>query len=133
MAYSACNLCGSLEYEKIREYPGFKGVDVVSCQKCGLMQAQPVPSDEFLLGYYQSTFGSASGKDVKEASSNGNKTSSAKEFKMSDASEKGFRLRATLQYDFVKKNRASLSRGGRILDVGCHAASFLSLFLFRNP
>lgn len=116
MRYSGCNLCGGNRFSNIRAYPGFKDTDLVSCEGCGLMQAQPIPSDAFLEAYYGSSFGNASGKG----------------FEMPDSSEKGFRRRATLQFDFIQKNKRLPHGGGRILDVGCHAASFLALFKARG-
>ena len=117
MTYQPCNHCGQTAYQKIRPYPGFEGVDLVQCDSCGLMQAQPVPKDAFLFNYYQSSFGN----------------DPVCGFGMSDKSEKGFRLRATLQFDFVKKwIPLKGEKGKKILDVGCHAGSFLSLFKDRG-
>ncbi|GEM_PF-5465029 len=119
MKYQSCNYCSGTRYTQIRPYPGFEGVELVVCDTCGLMQAQPVPPSEFLEKYYQSTFGNSQGAG----------------FEMPDTSEKGFRLRATLQFNFVKTLvGVEPAREGqkRVLDVGCHAASFLSLFKERG-
>lgn len=120
MSRSSCNLCSSEDFQLIRPYPGWEGYDLVLCARCALMQIRPVPSDEFLLNFYNSSFG----KDPLMG------------FDMSSTSEKGFRLRATLQLDFVRKmigdGALNDGKGKRILDVGCHAASFLSLFKARG-
>lgn len=115
--YGACSICSSKFYRLIRPYPGFDGVDLVRCEDCGLMQAQPVPTNEFLWKFYQTSFGNdpVMGHD------------------MTSESEQGFRLRATLQMDFVQKLQGDTAAQGKngvrkALDVGCHAASFLSLF-----
>ena len=120
MAYLACNLCSHSDYETIRAYPGFEGVDLVRCRGCGLMQAQPTPTDEFLWSFYQTSFGN----------------DPVCGFKMTPKSERGSRLRAEHQLDFVKKHlgpgELEPSGARSVLDVGCHAASFLSLFKNRG-
>jgi SAM-dependent methyltransferase len=119
MAYSSCNLCSAQDFELIRPYPGFDGVDLVACRACGLMQAQPVPSDDFLREFYGSSFG----KDPLLG------------FDMTDRSERGFRTRARHQLHFIGRALAeplAPPAGARVLDVGCHAASLLSLFKERG-
>lgn len=119
--YGGCNACSAVNYEVMRPYPGWEGIDLVTCRECRLMQAQPVPSDEFLWNFYQSNFGH----------------DPVMGHQMTSKSERGFRRRGELQLDFVKKllGNEFEARGPEqrsILDVGCHAASFLSLFKDRG-
>lgn len=119
MEYFPCNLCSRDDYETIRPYPGFEGVDIVRCRGCGLTQAQPTPSEDFLRSLYQTDFG----RDPVDG------------LKLTKKSERGSRLRAEHQFDFVRKHVASgelESEGGSVLDVGCRAASFLALFKKRG-
>lgn len=117
MKYHPCNHCSEIRYDLIRPYPGWEGIDLVQCLNCGLMQAQPLPSDEFLWNFYQTTFG----HDGESG------------FDMTDANEKHLRLRPTLQFDFIRRHcDLSGSPGKRVLDVGCHAGSFLFLFKQRG-
>ncbi len=114
---SPCVICAQTDYETLARYPGFDGVRLAECRRCGLMQAQPIPSDKFLAEFYNSEFGN----------------DPLCGFTMNEKSEKGFRLRATLQFDSLKKIfHVGSANDKKVLDVGCHAASFLSLFKKRG-
>ena len=112
-----CALCAKIDLALIRPYPGFKDTFLVKCRGCGLMQSKPIPSDAFLSEYYRSEFG----KD------------SLCGHQMNESSEKGFTLRARMQFDFIHKNlRLKGFDTLKVLDVGCHAASLLNLFKQRG-
>lgn len=114
MAYSNCNHCHALDYEKLSPYPGFENVDIVRCRKCDLLQAQPLPTDKFLNDYYQHSFGNS-----LECG-----------YEMTEKDEKGYRLRAYHQFNFIQEF-CEIEKGD-VLDVGCHAGSLLSLFKERG-
>ncbi len=117
MRYSNCNQCDAGDYERLFPYPGFENVDVVRCLKCDLLQAQPLPTDEFLNNYYQHSFGN----------------SLERGYDMTEKDEKGYRLRAYHQFNFIRqfceiRNENSKDPAPAVLDVGCHAGSLLALF-----
>ncbi len=114
MNYSNCNQCHAENYERLSPYPGFENVDVVRCLKCDLLQAQPLPTDDFLNNYYQCSFGN----------------SLERGYEMTDKDENGYRLRAYHQFNFIRKF-CNIEKGA-VLDVGCHAGSLLSLFKERG-
>ena len=114
--YGACKSCGANDYEYIAPYRGFENIDLATCRQCGLMQAQPIPSADFLKRFYEDEFG----KDPLCGAHSG------------EDNEPGFRRRALLQFDSVKKIFRLNGKTGKILDVGCHAGSFLSLFKERG-
>ena len=117
----SCHQCSRDSFGIIRPYPGFDGVDLVECHSCGLMQAKPMPSDEFLTNYYQKTFGNRATEG----------------FEMTERNRDHLEQRATMQFNFVKK--ICLDRVYRkkkeqlsVLDVGCHAGSVLNQFKKRG-
>lgn len=118
MSYLGCVSCGSNAYVKIRPYPDFEKIDLVKCTYCELIQAQPLPTDEFLNHFYQNIFGN----------------SAERGYTMSLKDEKGFRRRAWHQLNFIKEfcNIDAENGNRHVLDVGCHAASLLSLFRERG-
>jgi SAM-dependent methyltransferase len=116
LKYLECNGCGANDYRQLRVYPGFADTDLVACRRCGLMQAQPLPTDDFLWDYYNSNFGN----DPSQG------------FSMTDKNEAGFRTRAMHQLNFIREFVELDGRGRRVIDVGCHAGSLLSLFKERG-
>lgn len=116
MLHSGCNHCQAETFEVIRPYPGFEKVDIVKCLSCHLLQANPVPSDEFLNDYYQNSFGN----------------SLERGYELTEKNEKGYRLRAYHQFNFLR-SFCNISNGDySVLDIGCHAGSLLSLFKERG-
>lgn len=121
MFHSGCNHCQAETFEVIRPYLGFENVDIVKCLNCDLLQANPPPSDEFLNDYYQHSFGN----------------SLERGYGMTDKDEKGYRLRAYHQFNFIRqfcaiRNENSNEPAPAALDIGCHAGSLLSLFKERG-
>ncbi|MBI4437183.1 MAG: class I SAM-dependent methyltransferase [Candidatus Omnitrophica bacterium] len=109
-----CDLCGGDRTEALFQDEGFQ---YVRCTSCGLVYLNPRPTEEMLKAWYQS-HGAASGEPFLQKRQEGYYTRYLE-------NEEGYLLEGKR---FLRQITDAGLMQGRVLDVGCAAGFYLSIF-----
>lgn len=109
--------CPACEEAQFKHYYPYFETNLVRCLKCGLIFANPRPTDAWIMGYY------ASSPVFKQEAQETSWFGSPQERVMEVKHPEGFRKYNMMILDDIKH----FTKPGRILDVGCSTGTLLRM------